>query len=439
MFSSATSARRPASMIGVLATHRRRPPVAEQQGLGVVGVVADGDAPVLEVGVQGVGGVAVPELAQRLDLPFVLLAAVVAQLDGRLPLGQGGEQAAGGDLRELPAGRRRARPWRRCRCTSSRSRARSRVPAVPASSTTSTVRGVEAARFAVGRSRSGDGRSSSTGCRPPSPARRRRRRCAPRRSPGSRALPSVACCCEGERLAGAGRCGEDVDAVAGRGHLDHRRHLFVGQASAARSRAAMTSCSHQHGTSGAEQRASRVEGAVVRCRAARTSSTAPALAASRSSAPSASRITAPLPGTMLVQRRGLEAVDQQLGSSSIRSIGAPAGRASHHARRMSLPVERRVVGGQPVGAEHPVLDGSPLRVGDRDGSDAADARRRAVAGRSRSLRARFRPSGAQLGDAEVDPPCGGGCRARRSSPPWASAGCGSPCAPRSRRDGSRTP
>ena len=66
---------------GVVAADDRRPPVAEQEGLGVVGVVADGDAAVVEVGVEGVGGVAVAELAERFDLPFVLLAAVVLQLD----------------------------------------------------------------------------------------------------------------------------------------------------------------------------------------------------------------------------------------------------------------------------------------------------------------------------------------------------------------------
>lgn len=47
----------------------------------MVGVVADGDASVVEVGVEGVGGVAVAELAERFDLPFVLLAAVVPQLE----------------------------------------------------------------------------------------------------------------------------------------------------------------------------------------------------------------------------------------------------------------------------------------------------------------------------------------------------------------------
>ena len=87
---------------GVVASHDRGPPVAQQEGLGVAGIVADGDVSVVEVGVEGVGGVAVAELAEGFDLPLVLLAPVVPELDDWLPLGQRGEQSAGGDLGELP-------------------------------------------------------------------------------------------------------------------------------------------------------------------------------------------------------------------------------------------------------------------------------------------------------------------------------------------------
>ena len=189
MFSSATSARRPASMTAssprTTAAHQSR----EQEGLGVVGVVADGDAAVVEVGVEGVGGVAVAELAERFDLPFVLLASVVLQLDRRQPRGEGGEQAAGGDLGELlrvadehglgagalrpRRGGGRGRGCRRCRLR------RRRAPC-----------GRRGRRVRRGRSRSAAGRSWSTGCRRPSTARRRRRRCARRRSPGSRRAPT---------------------------------------------------------------------------------------------------------------------------------------------------------------------------------------------------------------------------------------------------------
>jgi hypothetical protein len=62
----------------IVAPHGRRPPVPQQEHLGVVGVVPDGDPIVPEVGVERVGRVAVTQLAQRLDLPLVLLATVIA-------------------------------------------------------------------------------------------------------------------------------------------------------------------------------------------------------------------------------------------------------------------------------------------------------------------------------------------------------------------------
>ena len=125
---------------GVVAAHDCRPPVREQQRLGVVGVVADGDASVVEVGVQGVGGVAVAELTERFDLPLVLLATVV--LAARAPGAVRSVQRT--DRRRRSRGAVVGSPTRTafapvC-CTSSRMRARSRVPAVPASSITSTVR-----------------------------------------------------------------------------------------------------------------------------------------------------------------------------------------------------------------------------------------------------------------------------------------------------------
>ena len=70
---------------GVLTANDGGPPVAEQECFGVVGVGADRDAPVFLVGVEGFGGVAITQVAQGIAFPFLLLAAVVVQLDRRLP------------------------------------------------------------------------------------------------------------------------------------------------------------------------------------------------------------------------------------------------------------------------------------------------------------------------------------------------------------------
>lgn len=68
----------------------------------MVGIMPNGDAVVVEVRVERVGGVAISKLAECLDLPLPLPPTVVSQLDDGLPGGQPGEQSACGDLRELP-------------------------------------------------------------------------------------------------------------------------------------------------------------------------------------------------------------------------------------------------------------------------------------------------------------------------------------------------
>ena len=107
------------------------------------------------------------------------------------------------------------------------------MPAVPASSTTSTVRLVEAAGLAA------VDRDQQPGDRGRGDAGGHRQLVGGDAGVGGAdhavagALPCVAGGGEGERLAGAAWCGEDVDAVAGRGHLDHRPDLFLRQAAAA--------------------------------------------------------------------------------------------------------------------------------------------------------------------------------------------------------------
>lgn len=77
------------------------PPVGDELFAGGFGSVGGDDPPVPAVGRDGVGGVTVAELVERVDLPAVLLAAVVVELDGGQPRGEGAEQAAGVDLGQL--------------------------------------------------------------------------------------------------------------------------------------------------------------------------------------------------------------------------------------------------------------------------------------------------------------------------------------------------
>ncbi len=147
-----------------------------------------------------------------------LLASVVAQFDRRLPRDEPGEQSAGCDLGELLRVTDEHDLGAACGRTSSRIAARSRVPAVPASSMTSTVRsssppgsllsiamrsraivvdGMPAALVSLVGGDAGVGGADH---------------------PVAGSFPRLACGREGEGLAGSGGCGEDVDAVAGCSH-----------------------------------------------------------------------------------------------------------------------------------------------------------------------------------------------------------------------------
>ena len=174
---------------GVVTAHDRRPPVSDEQRFGVGGVVADGDASVVEVGVERVAGVAVAELAERFDLPLVLLTAVVPQLEHRQPFGQCGEQTAGGDLGELS--------WvadedgLRAGALHVVEDAGEVACAGGAGLVDHEHRaGVESAGFVAFDRDQEPGDASSTGSRPPSTTRRRRRRCGRRRQRGSRRVPT---------------------------------------------------------------------------------------------------------------------------------------------------------------------------------------------------------------------------------------------------------
>ena len=73
--------------------------------------------------------------------------------------------------------------------------------------------------------------------------------------------------------------------------------------------------------------------------------------------PEASRITAPLAGHDVVQRRGLRAIDEALGEL-LEPLDRCAGREGVAPGPQDVvAVEGRVVRGQPVGAEQLVLDG----------------------------------------------------------------------------------
>ncbi len=77
------------------------PPVGNEPGADVLGVVAERDPAVVAVGADGGVDVAVAQLAQCLTLPFVPLAAVLGELDAWQPVSQPGQQASGVDLGKL--------------------------------------------------------------------------------------------------------------------------------------------------------------------------------------------------------------------------------------------------------------------------------------------------------------------------------------------------
>ena len=76
---------------------------AERDRVEVLGLVADDDATLLAVGVEGGRDVAAAQLVQRGPLPRMDLAAVRGQLDDTVAerVERGPERAAGGDLGEL--------------------------------------------------------------------------------------------------------------------------------------------------------------------------------------------------------------------------------------------------------------------------------------------------------------------------------------------------
>ena len=85
----------------VLACDACRPPVGDETGTCVLSVVTDGDAAVVSVRTERDVEIPVAEVAQRLALPSVALAAVLGQRDARQSLRQGGQQTAGIDLGQL--------------------------------------------------------------------------------------------------------------------------------------------------------------------------------------------------------------------------------------------------------------------------------------------------------------------------------------------------
>ena len=124
------------------------PPVVDRGGVDGVEAVVEDDAAVVLVGVEGGGDVAVAELVEGVDLPLFGLAAV----DGEL-----------GDRRRPAASTAAANPppaaisgswwWSPTRITLAPAvraavtmRCRSTVPAMPASSTTTTCRGGQGGR-----------------------------------------------------------------------------------------------------------------------------------------------------------------------------------------------------------------------------------------------------------------------------------------------------
>ena len=180
--------------------------------------------------------------------------------------------------------------------------------------------------------------------------------------PVAGAFPCVTGGGERERLAGAGGRGEHVDAVARLGHRDHRCRLFVRQPARCRAQRREQLVARAEPRARLRAGRSRCRGRGVRCRAARTSSTAPGAAASRSCGRRHHGSPRPCRGrhrdSGAVSIRSMSAS----ASSSIRSIGAPAGSESHHAIRMSLRsnVEscavspwRRATGPRPSAAPRP--------------------------------------------------------------------------------------
>ena len=204
------------------------PPVGDQERLRVGRRVADGDAAVVAVGVEGERRVAVAELLECFAFPFLVLASVVAEFDRGLPRDESGEQSAGCDLGEL------------LRVADEHDLGAASVDLVEDGGEVAGAGGagfvddehgavVESAGFVVvdGDAESGDrgrrdaggvgdlvGGDAGVGCAA---------------HPVAGSFPCFACGREGEGLAGSGGCGEDVDAVAGCRHADHCRSLFFRQ------------------------------------------------------------------------------------------------------------------------------------------------------------------------------------------------------------------
>ena len=188
MFNSATSERRPAS-ITASSPWTRGPPVSDEQTLGAVGIVADGDPTMLVVLASARLVSPSREFAERGASPIPLAGGGCprnSMIGWRATSAANNPPAAiSGSCLGSPTNTNLAP----VRSTSASRRARSRVPAVPASSTTSTLR-CRGRRVRHGRWRSAVGRSWSTECRRRSRARRRRRRCGQPRTPGTRCVPT---------------------------------------------------------------------------------------------------------------------------------------------------------------------------------------------------------------------------------------------------------
>ena len=324
----------------------------------MIGVVADGDASVVEVGVRAPWEVS-PSRSwrsasishsccwRRLSFSSIVGCRAVSAAN-RPPAAISGSCFASPTSTTLAP----------VRSTSSRRRARSRVPAVPASSIDQHRAAVEAAGLAAvdGDQQPGDrGRRDAGGHRQLVGGDAG---VGGADHPVAGALPNVAGGGEGERLAGASRCGERRRRRCRTGSSGSPPGPVRPTGSTASRRARPSARRSPHTARSAPSSERAVSSAR---RSMSSSSNVVQRSCGRQGGDRPARRVADHGARArddAVQRRDLAAVDEVLGEV-LDPFDRCAGRKRVAPRLEDVAaVERRVVRGQPVGAEQPVLDGA---------------------------------------------------------------------------------
>ena len=274
----------------------------------MVGVVADGDPSVVEVGVRGRGWCCRRGAGGGLRSPIRVVGGGCRAARSSAAARTGRRTARRLRSRAVGVDRRRARAWRRP------VRSRQQAGQVAGAGGPGLVHDqhtapVEAAGFVPV---DGDPQPGDRGRRDPGRDRQlvggdTGMSGADHPIPGT--FPGVAGGGEGECLAGTGRGGEHVDGVAGLGHLHHGADLLVGQPGSVTDRGG-DGLVRAHRPLHGEQSSGRSRVRGVRSRAARTSSSVPGVAAPRSCDRPCPGSPPPVSG-QVVQRCRLTPIDQR--------------------------------------------------------------------------------------------------------------------------------